>query len=181
RSQARIDWLCLNGTPASVCADANWSPGQWSTTLTANKLPISTLTAGMTPSVEYLGTININARAFQEGDDPVQGTARLELTDAQLTHKLLSHRVEHTTLGSGTISITATRSVIDAEARLEDGEVGTIKGNFQAQRSAAQWQDMPVRGEVHAHTPELNLISLYMPDIDRAAGELTVDVQIAGT
>src|SRR3569833_2732190 len=177
RSQARIDWLCLSGTPASVCADANWSPGQWSTTVTANHLPISTLTAGMTPSVDYLGTININARAFQEGDDPVQGTARLELTDAQLTHKLLSHKVEHPAIGSGTISITATRSVIDAQTKLEDGEVGTIKGNFEAQRNGADWNNMPVRGELHAHTPELNLISLYMPDIDRSAGELTVEKQ----
>jgi translocation and assembly module TamB len=181
RTQARIDWLCLNGTPASVCADANWSPGQWSTTVTADHLPISTLTAGMTPSVDYQGTININARVFQDGDDPIQGTARLELTDAQLSHKLLSHRVEHTTLGSGTISVTATHSVIDAEAKLEDGEVGTIKANFEAQRNAPQWQGMPVRGELHAHTPELNLISLYMPDIDRAAGELTADVRVAGT
>jgi translocation and assembly module TamB len=181
RTQALIEWLCLNGTPASVCADANWSPGQWSATMTANHLPISTLTAGMTPSVDYQGTININARAFQENDSPIQGTARLELTDAQLSHKLLSHRLEHTTLGSGTITITATRSAIDAQARLEDGEVGTIRANLEAQRNAPQWQNMPVRGEVHAHTPELNLISLYMPDIDRASGGLTADVHIAGT
>lgn len=181
RSQARLEWLCLTGRPVSVCADGDWKPDQWSTTLTANKLPISTLTAGRTPSVDYQGTININARVFQEGDSPIQGTARLELTDAQLSHKLLSHRVEHTTLGSGTISISATRSVITADARLEDGEVGTIKANFEAQRDAPQWQAMPVHGELHAHTAELNLISLYMPDIDRAAGELTADVRIAGT
>ena len=180
-AEARIDWLCLTGTPVSVCADANWKPDQWSTTLTANQLPISSLTAGMTPSVDYQGTININARAFQEGNEPVQGTARLELTDAQLSHKLLSHRIEHTTLGSGTVSISATRTAITAEATLEDGEVGTIKADFEAQRGAPQWQSMPVRGELHAHTAELNLISLYMPDIDRAAGELTADVRIAGT
>src|SRR5262249_39078565 len=134
-----------------------------------------------TPAVDYQGTININARVFQEGDDSIQGTARLELTDAQLSHKLLSHRVEHTSLGSGTVSITATHSAIDAAASLEDGEIGTIKANFQAQRGAAQWQNMPVRGELHAHTAELNLISLYMPDIDRAAGELSADVRIDGT
>lgn len=181
RAEARVEWLCLAGRPVSVCADGDWKPDQWSTTLTANKLPIGTLTAGMTPSVDYQGTININARAFQEGDSPVQGTARLELTDAQLSHKLLSHRVEHTTLGSGTISIAATRSGLTADARLEDGEVGTIKASFEAQRGAPQWQAMPVHGELHAHTAELNLISLYMPDIDRAAGELAADVQIAGT
>jgi translocation and assembly module TamB len=181
RAEARIDWLCLTGTPVSVCADANWTPQQWSTTVSANQLPISSLTAGMTPSVDYQGTININGRAFQEGSDPVQGTARLELTDAQLSHKLLSHRIEHTTLGSGTISIAATRTAITAEVKLEDGEVGTINGNFDAQRGAPQWQSMPVHGELHAHTGELNLISLYMPDIDRAAGELSADVRIGGT
>jgi translocation and assembly module TamB len=180
-SEARIEWLCLAGRPVSVCADGDWKPDQWSTTVTATQLPISTLTAGMTPSVDYQGTININARAFQEGDSPIQGTARLELTDAQLSHKLLSHRVEHTTLGSGTISISATRSFLTADARLEDGEVGTIKANFEAQRGAPEWHAMPVHGELHAHTAELNLISLYMPEIDRAAGELTADVQIAGT
>src|SRR6185312_7203408 len=135
--------------------DASWSPGQWSTTVTANHLPISTLTAGMTPSVDYQGTIDINARAFQDGDDLIQGTARLELTDAQLSHKLLSHRVEHTTLGSGVINISATHSLINAEAKLEDGEVGTIKANLEAQRNVPEWRDMPVKGAVHAHTPEL--------------------------
>ena len=181
RAEARIEWLCLAGTPVSVCADANWKPDQWSTTVTANELPISALTAGMTPSVDYLGTININARVFQEGDAQVQGSARLELTNAQLTHKLLSHRIEHTTLGSGTVSIAATRSAFTADARLEDGEVGTIKANFEAQRGSSQWQSIPVQGEIHAHTAELNLISLYMPDVDRAAGELTADVRIGGT
>lgn len=181
RAEARLEWLCLVGTPASVCADANWNPQQWSATLTAKQLPISTLTAGMTPSVDYQGTIDINARVSEQGDEPIQGTARLELTDAQLSHKLLSHRIEHTTLGSGTVILSATRTAINAEAKLEDGEVGTIKANFEAQRNAPRWQSMPVRGELHAHTAELNLISLYMPDVDRAAGELTADVQVGGT
>ena len=181
RGEARIDWMCLVGTPVSVCADANWKPDQWSATMSANQLPISSLTAGMTPSVDYQGTININARASQEGNRLVQGTARLELTDAVLSHKLLSHRIEHTTLGSGTISIAATQSSLTAEAKLEDGQIGTISANFEAQRNTPEWQNMPLHGELHAHTGQLGLISLYMPDIDRAAGELTADVQIAGT
>ncbi len=36
---------------------------------------------------------------------------------------------------------------------------------------------MPLSGELHAHTAELSLISLYVPDIDRAAGELDVDLE----
>ncbi len=181
RAEARLDWLCLSGTPVSLCADANWTPDEWSTTVSASQLPIATLTAGMTPSVDYQGTININARAFAMRDEAVQGSARLELTDAQLSHRLLSHRVEHAKLGSGVIGITATRATLTGEARLENGEVGTIEGHFEAQRQAPQWQSMPVRGEFHAHTAELGLISLYMPEIDRAAGDLTADIRIGGT
>ncbi|MDB6087969.1 MAG: hypothetical protein JWN85_753 [Gammaproteobacteria bacterium] len=181
QTEARVEWLCLVGTPASVCADGNWSPAQWSATLTANQLPINTLTAGLTQSVDYQGTININARVFANGQDPVQGTVRLELADAQLSHRLLSHRIEHTTLGSGTVTLNASRMAVTGAAVLENGEVGTIKANIEAQRGAPQWRNMPVRGEIHAQTAELNLVSLYLPDIDRAAGELAVDVQIAGT
>jgi translocation and assembly module TamB len=179
--RARVEWMCLAGTPASVCADGEWTPTQWAATMTANQLPINTLTAGLTPSVEYQGTVNILARLFGGGQDPVQGTLRIELSDAQLSHRLLSRRVEHTILGSGTLAATATRSAISAEAALEAGEVGTISAKLVGQRTAGRWQDMPIQGEVHTQTGELSLITLYMPEIDRAAGRLVADVNIAGT
>jgi translocation and assembly module TamB len=178
---ARVEWLCLVGTPSSICADGEWTPTQWASTATAQQMPIGTLTAGLTPSVEYDGTINVLARLHGGGQDPVQGTLRMELTDAQLAHRLLSHRIEHTRLGSGVVTLTATRNAISADAALRDGEIGTMRAKLTAQRGAPQWLDMPIEGEVHAQTTELNLISLYLPDIDRAAGRLDADAQVGGT
>ena len=40
---------------------------------------------------------------------------------------------------------------------------------------------MPLSGELHAQSAEVSLISLYEPDIDRAAGHFNADVQVAGT
>jgi len=40
---------------------------------------------------------------------------------------------------------------------------------------------MPLTGELHAQTAELGLVSLYVPDIDRAAGHFNAEVQLAGT
>ena len=37
------------------------------------------------------------------------------------------------------------------------------------------------RGELHAQTAELGLLSLYFPDIDRAAGHFNADLNVAGT
>ncbi len=188
---ARVEWLCLVGTPGSLCADGDWSPAAWSATVMTNQLPLHTLTAGMTPGIEYLGTASALARVSGGPSTPVVGTLRADLSDAQIAHKLASRRIEHTRIGSGTVTVSATPSLVTAQVDLGDGEVGTIHGRLDAQRLAprgtsppeapAHWQDMPLTGELHAQTAELGLISLYVPDIDRAAGHFNADVQLAGS
>ena len=175
------EWMCMIGQPASMCADGEWNPKQWEATFTANEMPLSTFTAGLTPSVEYGGRINVLAHLTGDGSEPAQGNVRAELTDAELTHRLSSGRIEHTRIGSGSVKVNASHSTISAEIGLESGEVGTIAGRLDAQRGPDNWQDIPVRGEIHAHTEQLGLITLYIPDIDRAAGRLDADMKVAGT
>jgi translocation and assembly module TamB len=187
----RLEWLCLLGTPGSLCADGDWSTASWSTTVMTNQLPLNTLTAGMTPAVEYLGTVSALARLSGGAGTPLVATLRAELSGAELTHKLASHRIEHTRIGSGTVTLSATPALVSAQADLGDGEVGTLHGRLDAQRTTARgtspgeplahWQDMPLSGELHAQTAELGLISLYEPDVDRAAGHFNADIQVAGT
>jgi translocation and assembly module TamB len=178
---ARAEWMCMVGQPGSLCADGEWNPRQWNVTFSANKMPLATFTAGLTRAVEYSGQINFLARFSGEGAEPPQGTVRIDLTDAQLSHKLSSGRIDHAKIGSGFITVNANRSAVSGEVRLESGEVGTIKGTLMAQRTAGAWQGMPVRGELHAHTDQLSLVTLYVPDIDRASGHLDGDMKIAGT
>jgi translocation and assembly module TamB len=177
----RVEWLCLVGEPGSVCADGDWTPVRWSSTVMANQLPLNTLTAGMTPAVEYRGMVNALARLAGGAQLPVVGTVRAEVINAELIHKLASRKLEHTSIGSGVVTLAATPALISAELALTESEVGTLSGAFQAQRTTARWQDMPVSGELHAHTAELGLISLYFPDVDRAAGHLDVNLKAAGT
>ena len=187
----RLEWLCLLGTPGSLCADGDWSTAAWSTTIMTNQLPLKTLTAGMTPAVEYLGTVSALARLSGGAGTPLLATLRAELTGAELAHKLASHRIEHTRIGSGTVTLSASPALVSAQADLGDGEVGTLHGRLEAQRTTARgtspgeplahWQDMPLSGELHAQTAELGLISLYEPDVDRAAGHFNADIQVAGT
>jgi len=177
----RVEWLCLAGTPGAMCADADWSRQHWSATLMSNQLPLSALTAGMTPAVQYQGTVDLLLRATGGAAAPVTGTLRAQLSDAVLSHRLLSKKIEHTRIGSGTVTASVTTDEITVAAVLEEGEVGTIRARVDAQRSSARWQDMPLSGALHAETSELGLLSLYLPDIDRTAGELHADVNFAGT
>jgi translocation and assembly module TamB len=177
----RLEWLCLKGTPGAVCADADWSPPHWSATLESNQLPLSVLTAGITPAVQYQGTVDLVVRAAGGAGIPATGTLRAQLADAVLSHLLVSKKVEHTRIGSGTITASATPANINVTAVLEDGEVGTLRGRLDAQRTSERWQELPLSGEMHAETSDLGLLTLYFPDIDRAAGQLKADVTLAGT
>jgi translocation and assembly module TamB len=177
----RAEWMCMVGQPGSLCADGEWTPTQWNATFTANHMPLATFTAGLTRAVEYSGQINFLARLSAIGQDPPQGSVRIDLTDAQLSHKLSSGRISHSKIGSGLITLNANQSAISGQVGLESGDVGTIRGTLVAQRNADTWQAMPVQGEIHAHTDQLGLITLYVPDIDRAAGHLDGDMKVAGT
>jgi translocation and assembly module TamB len=178
---ASVDWLCLVGTPGSVCEDASWTPAAWSATVSANQLPLQTLTAGMTPKVEYQGTVSAFLQLEGHADKPVQGMLTAQLADAEILHKLVSHKVEHTRVGSGTVQITATSEVLRARADLGDGTVGSVHATVELQRAAASWQQMPLSGELHAQTAEASLVTLYVPDIDRAEGHVNADVRLTGT
>jgi translocation and assembly module TamB len=178
---AGIEWLCLIGTPGSICADGSWTPVEWSATLSANQLPLETLTAGMTPAVDYEGTLSAYAQLTGGAGKLVQGTLSAQLANAEILHKLVSHKVEHTRVGSGTVQLSATSELISARVDLGDGTVGTIHATLELQRGAATWRDMPLSGELHAQTAEASLVTLYVPDIDRAVGHLGADVSFAGT
>jgi translocation and assembly module TamB len=179
--RTRVDWFCLKGKPARVCAEGDWSPDRWNATLNANELPINTLTSGLTPSVDYRGRLTVTARAFGAGVEPVQGTLRADLVDAAIAHKLANGRTERITLGTGLVTVSASPAQVESSVTLDAGEIGTIKMRLDANRSATRWQDMPVVGEVHAQTAELGFITLYAPEIDRVAGKLAADLSVSGT
>ncbi|HVN46378.1 MAG TPA: translocation/assembly module TamB domain-containing protein [Steroidobacteraceae bacterium] len=179
--RARLEWLCLVGTPGSICADGEWTPAAWSTTVTANELPLATLTAGMTPAVDYAGTVSAHAQLTGGDAKATQGLLSARLVNAEILHRLVSHKVEHTRVGSGTVELTATPALISLRAELGDGTVGTLHGVLELQRGAPAWRDMPLSGELQAQTDQASLLTLYMPDIDRAAGHLSADIHFAGT
>lgn len=181
RQRLHVEWLCLAGTPGALCADADWSPEHWTATLMSNQLPLSALTAGMTPAVQYQGTVDLLARAAGGAHLPVTGSVRAQLADAALSHRLASKKIEHTRIGSGTITASATPELLSLAAVLENGDVGSIRAQVDARRGVSRWQDMPLSGALHAETSNLGLLSVYLPDIDRASGQLHADVNFGGT
>jgi len=175
------DKICVHGQPGRMCLAGDWTPAHWSAEVAAQDLPMSTLTAGFTPTIEYRGRLSVTASASGSGAEPLTGSLRADLIDAGLSHHTPSGKIELVKLGTGIVTVTATHAAVATDVSFDAGEVGTIKGRASVARTAARWQDMPLVGELHAQTAELGYVTLYFPEIDKASGRLDVNLAITGT
>jgi translocation and assembly module TamB len=166
---------------ARLCAGGDWDPRDWQGQLDATELPLATLTAGLSPRIRYEGTVDVTARGSATGGAPPVGTLRADLTGAQLRHRRNNGKEDLVKLGSGLVTATATPGTLEARLQLDAGATGRIEGNALAQRDAGRFADMPLRADLRATTDAIGLLNLYVPEIDRSAGVLTVDLAIGGT
>ncbi len=181
RERSVLSALCLDGTPGALCTGATWTSAGWSAYVSASALPLATLTAGMTPAVEYQGTIDAGVELSGRPGLPPVGTLHMTLTGGVLSRRLVSGKIEHTTIGSGLLTATARPGMIHAQASLTSGAIGTLGATLDIGRGVSHWRDMPLKGSVHVQTNRLNLVSLYMPGVDEVSGVLIADATIGGT
>jgi len=177
----KLDALCMHGKIARLCGEGAWNATGWTARAQANNLPISTLTAGLTPNVEYQGTLNATASASSNGGAAIVGEARVDLADAAIRHKLASGRTDVITFGSGFVTLKADPAQINGELRLDAAQRGLISGKFRADRVTADPMDSPMRGQVQMATGELGFLTLYFPAIDRASGRFDANITLEGT
>lgn len=180
-NSARVDSLCLKGKEARLCGAGSFDSQAWTTRVSANNLPMSALTAGLTPAVQYEGTLNIVANAGAPHGSPWQGELRAELSQAALRHKLASGREDVLRLGTGLVTVNADAAAVIGEVKLDATDRATISGKVRAERQGNDPRAWPIRGELRAITAELGFVTLYVPEIDRAAGRFDADVVVAGT
>ena len=180
-SAVRLSSLCLTGQPGKLCASGDWTTERWSLNSSASGLPMQTLTAGQSGTLDYRGTIGLQLNLSGQPGQPTVGGVDAHLEGAQLLHKLANGKVETTTLGSGSVVVTASAQDIVAKLGLDAGPIGSLNGLVTVQRGAADWHAMPLSGQLQLTTAELDFIPLYVPQVDRAAGRLEAGLQLSGT
>jgi translocation and assembly module TamB len=177
----KVGSLCLHGKIAHLCGEGAWTPSAWNARAEASNLPISTLTAGLTPKVEYQGTLNASARLSGNAGSPFVGEARVDLVDAAIRHRLASGRTDVISFGSGYVTLKAEPDHMNGELRLDAASRGLIVGRLRADRGGSDIMDWPMRAQLQMATGELGFITLYVPDIDRAAGHFDANMSFDGT
>jgi len=191
----RVDSFCLRGTKDSVltalttiCGSGTWEGDDWTLEAAVAKLPIASLLPRPAARAEYQGSLNaaINLRAVDDGI--ARGSVRADFADAALLWQRAGGKRDLLPLGSGSLLLESSDAGIDGTLEVAAGERGRARGELRATRVAAggaasgeRWQDMPLTATLRADSTALALLYLYVPEIDRSAGELSLDFIVGGT
>src|SRR5690606_22701824 len=99
-SQVELGQVCLMGTQERLCASGRLDDGDWSAAFTANDLPLSTFTAGLSENFTYEGTIDVRSEfSGSPGMLPI-GSFEGQLMGARLRHRIGNDREEIMSLGN---------------------------------------------------------------------------------
>jgi translocation and assembly module TamB len=176
-----LERLCLHGTQSRLCSQASNRAGARALNVSAENLPLRSLTAGLADATEFDGTLGIEAGVTAASDDVWLGRLRAQLRSAAIRHRVEGSRIENFSLGSGDVSVDLDARGLSGTAELDAGEAGKLSGHASAQMASDAWQDWPLAGQLQLESTALGLLDSYIPEIDRASGRVTANLGLAGT
>jgi translocation and assembly module TamB len=183
REHAGLEQLCLNGAVEHTCAQGEWRrAGPWKVALEASGLPLKVLGAGLPRQSQYSGVLSMHAKASADAGKHWIGEAQAALADGVFRYQKSNGKIESVTVGSGEAHVTAASERFDGTMRLSATEAAGLNASVSIDRRAsADWKAMPLTGKAHAEMRELGFLPILFPQVDRATGHLTSDVELGGT
>jgi len=173
--------LCLSNDVAQLCAAARTLAGRRHFEINASRVPLRTLTAGLSTDTDFEGTVSVSVHGDAEPSAPWQGALTGSLTAAKLTHRLLGGRVESFNLGGGSVGAELTGIGLDARVALDAGSLGNINGHLLGRRTGEPWRDWPIGGELLIQTQSLSFVESYVAQVDRISGTLNANLILTGS
>jgi translocation and assembly module TamB len=176
RSRANRRW----SAPSTLCAEGGFDAGGWRAKGEVRDLPLASLLDPPSPRASYAGTFDAAADLRGRGDGPPLGTLRVELKEAALRWQRTGAKDDLIALGTGLLAAESTPEALEATLQLSAGDRGRVDGKLRARHTGGEWRAMPLEASLRADSSALVLLHLYVPEIDRAAGELSLDLVIGG-
>ncbi len=179
--ELRLERMCLHDAVAAFCATASRVQDHTQFDLSAARVPLRALTAGVSGTTTYEGQVSLEARGESLPDAPWTGTFTGALADAVVHHHLSGGRTESFSLGNGNVLATLDTSGLAASVILDAGQAGNIAGHLAAHGSGTINGAWPMAGELRLQTQSLGFIDSYVAEVDRVSGQLDANLKLAGT
>jgi len=187
-STAYLSPFCLSGRDsngitgaATLCSSAAFSDGAWNARIDIAALPIASLLPRPSNKVNYDGSISMTASLGASAGGPLLGVMRADFRDAALSWIRGSGKRESVPFGSGYVDFESSSDRLLANLEISAGSGGKARGRLQADRETSDWRQMPLRANLRADSSALTFLYLFIPEIDRSAGDLALDFVIGGT
>ena len=187
----RVEPFCMRGaggTPlvdgVTLCGSGTASTADWNLTATVAALPLAAVLPNPTPRARYEGSLHATANLRSAAAGPPQGTLDTRIVGARLRWRRASGQDELIPLGSGSLRLESDAQGLRGKLALEAGGRGRASGSLSAAsipRADASWRDLPLQATLRADSTALALLHLYVPEIDRSAGDLSLDLEVGGT
>jgi len=179
--QLRLERLCLEGDPAAFCAAGEHSPTHSAFELSAARVPLRALTAGLASDTNFEGQVSLDLRAEAPAGAPWTASFIGALADASVKHRLSSGRIESFNLGNGDVQVTLDAAGLNTTVGLDAGAAGKIAGHAHAYGPGTISGEWPLRGELKLATHSLGFIDSYVAQVDRVSGQLDANLTVGGT
>ena len=169
------------GQAVTLCAEGGLDPAGWRAKGKIDGLPLASLLETPSPKASYTGRMDATVDLRGSDKGPPLGTLRVELEDAALRWRRAGAKEDLMALGTGLLTAESTAAGVEGALQLAAGERGSVVGTLQMTHVAGDWRATPLRATLKADSTALVLLHLYVPEIDRAAGDLSLDLVIGGT
>lgn len=175
--------VCFRRGDQRVCAVGDWSATRpWQASLSAEALPLGMLGLHLPAKPTYRGRLDAHVAVTGGPAQRWIASGIANVTDATFSYRRASGREVSLALGLARLDLAATPDRYLARFRSQATAATFAEAEVTLPRDDERaFADLPITGTVHALTRELGLLPLFVPQIDRAAGELRADLDLAGT
>jgi translocation and assembly module TamB len=172
--------LCLRGMQARLCASGANQHGQRNINLSAEAMPLRSLTSGLLASTDFDGTLAVRLQGEAAPAAGWRGQLSAQLRDAAVRHRFGNKRIESFDLGNGTINLELGADDLHGNVELDAGASGNVSGQVLAHTTADSWRSWPMSGSMKLASNALGMLDSYVTDIDRASGRINADLNLSG-
>jgi translocation and assembly module TamB len=166
---------------ATTCGSGEWTAEGWKAAVDISQLPLVSLLPRPSARASYEGVINASAQLQSADEGLPYGNVRADFKDARLRWSRAGGKEEIVPLGSGSLEALSAESGLTARLDVGAGDRVRARGELSATRAGANWRTYPLNATLRADSSALGLLYLYIPEIDRSAGELSLDFVMGGT
>lgn len=183
KTSIQLTATCLVAAPRRICLQGDFALTRpWQFTADAAGLSIETLFSKEMDEVRYRGTVGAHASIVGGPDQPWTGSASAVIDDATFSYRRPGGELTSVALGDVRLRADATATQLSASLDAQLTQRSSVTASAIAERTPGlELPALPLAGRIRVDTHELGILPLFVPDIDRARGQVTADIAIGGT